>query len=69
MVAAGGRRAQRELSLDPFEQRQADHGFELLDLHRDRWLGQVQFLGGAHEASNWRRVRARRKDMSSGGGF
>ncbi|MNS91923.1 hypothetical protein D3C72_1260350 [compost metagenome] len=41
---------QRELPPDPLEQRHADHGFKLLDLHRDRRLGQVQFFGRAHEA-------------------
>jgi hypothetical protein len=34
-----------------FEQRQADRIGEFLDLHRDRGLGDVKFLGGAGKTS------------------
>ena len=43
-------RGQRDRAPDPVEQRQADVGLELLQLHRNRRRGEVQLLGGPGDA-------------------
>jgi len=51
LVEAQARLGQLQALADAVEQRQFQRQLELLDLHRDRRLAQVQFLARAHEAA------------------